>query len=59
MHATSSSHGATAHDTNVRLDIDEYVRTEMKKQKIPGLSLVIIQNNHIVYGQGYGYSNIE
>ncbi|CAF2034265.1 unnamed protein product [Rotaria magnacalcarata] len=59
MHATSSSHGATAHDTNVRPDIDEYVRTEMKKQKIPGLSLVIIQNNHIVYGQGYGYSNIE
>jgi CubicO group peptidase (beta-lactamase class C family) len=31
----------------------------MKKQKIPGLALAIIQNNHLIYGQGYGYSNIE
>jgi CubicO group peptidase (beta-lactamase class C family) len=31
----------------------------MKSQKIPGISLIILQNNHLVYGQGYGYSNIE
>jgi CubicO group peptidase (beta-lactamase class C family) len=31
----------------------------MKKQKIPGISMAIIRNNQIVYGQGYGYSNVE
>jgi CubicO group peptidase (beta-lactamase class C family) len=31
----------------------------MKNQKIPGISLIILKNNHLVYGQGYGYSNIE
>jgi CubicO group peptidase (beta-lactamase class C family) len=46
-------------DDSVRQDIDKYIRTEMKKQRIPGLSLAIIQNNHLVYGEGYGYSNIE
>jgi CubicO group peptidase (beta-lactamase class C family) len=48
-----------AFDDSVRQGIDAYIQTEMKKQKIPGLSLAIIQNNHLVYGQGYGYSNIE
>jgi CubicO group peptidase (beta-lactamase class C family) len=47
------------HNTNAYQYIDEYVRTEMKKQKIPGLSMAIIRNNQIVYGQGYGYSNVE
>ncbi|CAF1156735.1 unnamed protein product [Rotaria sordida] len=31
----------------------------MKKQKIPGISLAIIQGGQIIYGRGYGYSNIE
>ncbi len=31
----------------------------MKSQKIPGISLIILQNNSLVYGQGYGYSNVE
>ena len=31
----------------------------MKKGKIPGLALAIVHNNQLVYGRGYGYSNIE
>ena len=31
----------------------------MEKQQIPGLSMAIIRNGQIVYGQGYGYSNVE
>ena len=31
----------------------------MKKQKIPGLSLGILQNNQLIFGGSYGYSNIE
>jgi len=39
--------------------IDEYIRQEMKKQKIPGLSLGIIENSQLIYGRGYGYANVE
>lgn len=39
--------------------IDEYIRKELKSQKIPGLSVGIIENGKLIYGQGYGYSNIE
>ena len=46
-------------DDSVRQNINKYIRKEMKKQKIPGLSLAIIQNNHLVYGEGYGYANME
>ena len=31
----------------------------MKKQHIPGLSMAIIRNNALIYGQGYGYANLE
>ena len=31
----------------------------MEKNKIPGISLAIIKNGQIIYGVGYGYSNIE
>ncbi|CAF0796835.1 unnamed protein product [Adineta ricciae] len=51
MHASSQNHNYH--------QIDEYIRSEMKKQKIPGLSMAIIKNNQMVYGQGYGYSNLE
>ncbi|CAF3695372.1 unnamed protein product [Rotaria sp. Silwood1] len=31
----------------------------MEKHKIPGIALAIIQDGQIIYGKGYGYSNIE
>jgi len=39
--------------------IDNYVRTEMSKQKIPGLALAIVKNGQIVLARGYGLSNVE
>ncbi|CAF0797812.1 unnamed protein product [Adineta steineri] len=59
MHATSLHHHTHGSNSNVYYHIDEYIRREMKKQKIPGLSIGIIRNNQLIYGQGYGYSNIE
>ena len=46
-------------DDHVRQEIDRYIRKEIKKQKIPGLSIGIIQNSQLIFGGGYGYSNIE
>lgn len=39
--------------------IDDYVQTEMQKQRIPGLSLAIVKNGQIVLARGYGYANLE
>src|SRR5205085_1451278 len=39
--------------------IDEYVKAEMQKQRIPGLSLAVIDGGKIVYAKGYGFANIE
>lgn len=39
--------------------VDDLVRGEMKRQKIPGVSLMVARDGRIVRAQGYGYSNVE
>lgn len=39
--------------------IDDYVQREMQKQKIPGLSLLIVRNGKISKIEGYGFANVE
>jgi CubicO group peptidase (beta-lactamase class C family) len=39
--------------------IDEYVRAEMARQRIPGIALAIVKNGQIVIAKGYGLSNVE
>jgi len=39
--------------------IDDYVQAEMKRQRLPGVSLVIVKDGQIVFAKGYGYSNVE
>ncbi|WP_440896983.1 serine hydrolase domain-containing protein [Amphibacillus sp. Q70] len=38
-------------------EIDNYLITEMKAQKIPGLSVGIVKDDQIVYLKGYGHSD--
>ncbi len=38
---------------------DDYVKDAMQRQRLPGLSLVVIKNQKIVKVQGYGLANIE
>src|SRR6185503_9342673 len=40
-------------------EIDSYVRSEMFKQKIPGVSLAILQNGKISILKSYGLANVE
>lgn len=37
--------------------IESQIRMNMKKGKIPGLSVVIIDGNKTVYSKGFGYSD--
>jgi|SRR5215471_1046135 len=39
--------------------VDEYVRSEMAKQHIPGLALLVSRDGHPIRTQGYGFSNVE
>src|SRR5688500_5200068 len=39
--------------------IDEFIKTEMQKQKIPGVSLAVIRDGQIAYAKGYGFANVE
>jgi len=38
---------------------DDYIRTEMQRQRIPGLSLAVVKDGKIVKVGGYGLANIE
>jgi len=39
--------------------IDDYVRTVMQKQHIPGISVAIVQDGKVERAKGYGMANVE
>jgi len=39
--------------------VDDYVKAEMQKQRIPGLSLAVIRDGKIIKVEGYGLANVE
>lgn len=43
----------------VSAKIDRYVKAEMLKQKIPGLSLAIVRNGRVAILKSYGLANVE
>jgi D-alanyl-D-alanine carboxypeptidase len=46
--------------TDVRADqVDDYVKLQMERQRIPGVSLAVVKDGQIVKLQSYGLANIE
>jgi CubicO group peptidase (beta-lactamase class C family) len=39
--------------------VDDYVRAELARQKIPGLSLAVCRDGRLVKAAGYGMANVE
>jgi CubicO group peptidase (beta-lactamase class C family) len=39
--------------------VDEYVKSEMERQHIPGLSLMVARDGRIVRAEGFGLANVE
>lgn len=39
--------------------VGEYVRSEMRRQHIPGLSLLVAKNGKTVRAEGFGFANVE
>ena len=40
-------------------DVGDYVRSEMQKQRIPGLALLVARQGRIVRAEGFGLANVE
>jgi CubicO group peptidase (beta-lactamase class C family) len=55
--AVWAGQGAAADPDPARVDAD--VRREMERQRIPGLSLGIVRDGHLVRAEGYGLANVE
>lgn len=44
----------------VRADkVDDYVKAQMERQHLPGVSIVVIKDSRIVKMEGYGLANVE
>jgi CubicO group peptidase (beta-lactamase class C family) len=39
--------------------VDDFVRSQMERQKIPGLALAVCRDGRLVKAQGYGLANVE
>lgn len=39
--------------------VADYVKVEMKRQRIPGLSLAIVENGKVILAEGYGSADLE
>lgn len=40
-------------------EVNEYIRAEMIRQRIPGVSLAVVKNGKTVLVEGYGLANVE
>ena len=39
--------------------VDRYVRAELERQRIPGMSVAVLRDDSILLARGYGFSNLE
>jgi len=39
--------------------IDDFVRAELERQKVPGVAVAVVKNGAIVSARGYGFANVE
>lgn len=51
--------GVGAAQTSTEVHIDRFIRAEMERQKIPGVSLAVIKGGKPLIVKGYGFANLE
>ena len=39
--------------------VDDYITSEMKNRRIPGLAIAVVKNGEVVKAKGYGLANLE
>jgi len=53
---TLAAHGQTS---DLHSAVSEYVKAEMQRQHIPGLSLMVAKDGKVVLAEGFGLANVE
>lgn len=56
---TAGANCAGAQTAAVSAKVDQYVAQQMHEQRIPGLSLAVVQDGKIIKAKGYGYADLE
>jgi D-alanyl-D-alanine carboxypeptidase len=59
FYSVSSSAQKIQLTQNLKKEIDNYVKSEMKAEQIPGLSYAVILNDKIIDSGAYGLANVE
>ena len=54
-----AAHAAQAQNPATTAAVTEYVKAEMQRQHIPGLSLLVVKHGKIVRAEGFGMANVE
>jgi CubicO group peptidase (beta-lactamase class C family) len=54
-----TSAAACAQSSATRAAVTEYVKAEMQRQHIPGLSLLVVKQGKIIRAEGFGLANVE
>ena len=39
--------------------VDDYVKAQMDRQHVPGVSILVVKDRKIIKSQGYGFANVE
>ena len=51
--------GAWAQSPATNAAVTEYVKAEMQRQHIPGLSLLVVKSGKVIRAEGFGLANVE
>jgi CubicO group peptidase (beta-lactamase class C family) len=54
----AGTNGVSAQD-QIAKNVDEFIRAEMERQKIPGVSVAVVKDGKPLIVKGYGLSNVE
>lgn len=57
--ASSSNNEINELSSEQSKKIEQYVNQQMTNNSIPGMSVIIMQNDRCVYKKGFGYSNLD
>jgi CubicO group peptidase (beta-lactamase class C family) len=55
----SAAQTVRAQSSSTTTAVTDYVKAEMQRQHIPGLSLLVIKNDKIIRAEGFGFANVE
>jgi CubicO group peptidase (beta-lactamase class C family) len=55
----ASGHGAAAQSSPRLAAVDRFLREEVRRQRIPGISVAVVRGDRVLLARGYGYANVE